>query len=105
MVFCFCKKHIPQRKMKLYRLMILMVRYIIPTVNLIHAVFLLFFFGSIIYTVMKKAFDKRGRILIIEALIEDAEFVLINLHNANTENDQLTTFFGTDTFVRKFRSY
>ena len=87
MVFCFCKKHIPQRKMKLYRLMILMVRYIIPTVNLIHAVFLLLFFVSIIYTVRKKAPGKHGRILIIAALIEDTEFILINLYNANTEND------------------
>ena len=87
MVFCFCKKHIQQRKMKLYRLMTLMVRYIIPTVKLIHAVFLLLFFVSIIYTVRKKAPDKHGRILIIEALIEDTEFILINLYNANTEND------------------
>ena len=25
-------------------------------------------------------------------MIDDAEFILINLYNANTENDQLTTF-------------
>ena len=50
------------------------------------------FFGSIKYTVKKKAFDKNGRILVIEALIDDTEFILINLYNANTENDQLTTF-------------
>ena len=50
------------------------------------------FFGSIKYTVKKKAFDKNGRILVIEALIDDTELILINLYNANTENDQLTTF-------------
>ena len=50
------------------------------------------FFGSIKYAVKKKAFDKNGRILVIEALIDDTEFILINLYNANTENDQLTTF-------------
>ena len=50
------------------------------------------FFGSIKYTVKKKAFDKNGWILVIEALIDDTEFILINLYNANTENDQLTTF-------------
>ena len=50
------------------------------------------FFGSIIYTVRKKASDKHRRILIMEALVEDTEFILINLYNANTENDQLTTF-------------
>ena len=53
---------------------------------------LIAFFGSIKYTVKKKAFDKNGRILVIEALIDDTEFILINLYNANTENDQLTTF-------------
>ena len=41
MALGFRKKHIPQRKMKLDGLMILMVRYIIPRVNLIHVVFLL----------------------------------------------------------------
>ena len=55
--------------------MILIVRYIIPAVNLINAV-------------RNKASDKQGRILIIDALIDDTEFMLINLYNANTENDQ-----------------
>ena len=36
--------------------------------------------------------DKHGRILIIETLIDDTKFILINLFNANTENNQLTTF-------------
>ena len=36
--------------------------------------------------------DKHARILIIEALIDGTEFILINLYNAITENDQLTTF-------------
>ena len=44
------------------------------------------------YTVRKRVADKHGRILIIEALIEDTGFMLINLYNANTENDLLTTF-------------
>ena len=42
--------------------------------------------------VRNKASDKQGRILIIDALIDDTEFMLINLYNANTENDQWTTF-------------
>ena len=50
------------------------------------------FFGSITYTVRKKACDKHGQILIKEALIDDTEFILINLYSANTENDELTTF-------------
>ena len=50
------------------------------------------FFGSITYTVRKKASDNFGRILIIEVLIDDFEFILVKLYNANTEIDQLTTF-------------
>ena len=50
------------------------------------------FFGTIMYTVKKKASDNHGQISIIEALIDDTEFILINLYNANTKNDQLTTF-------------
>ena len=53
---------------------------------------LIAFFGSIMYTVRKRVADKHGRILIIEALIEDTGFMLINLYNANTEKDLLTTF-------------
>ena len=60
------------------------------------------FFGSIIYTVRKKASDKHRRILIMEALVEDTEFILINLYNANTENDQLTTFSELINLLENF---
>ena len=60
------------------------------------------FFSSIIYTVRKKASDKHRRILIMEALVEDTEFILINLYNANTENDQLTTFSELINLLENF---
>ena len=56
--------------MKLDGMMITIVRYTIPTVNLIHAMFLLIFFDSITHTVRKKASDKHGQILIVIALKE-----------------------------------
>ena len=87
----FCKKHIPRRKMKLDGVIILMVRYTIPTVNLVHAVFLLLFLVALRILLGTKGSDKHGRILIPEALIDDTEFMLITLYTANTENDQLTT--------------
>ena len=102
MAFYFCKKHIPQRKMKLDGMRILLFRYIIPTINLIHAVFLLLFLGSITYTVSEKASDKHGKTLIIEALIDDTEFLLINLCNANTENDQQPTFSELTNLLENF---
>ena len=43
-----------------------------------------------------------GRILIAEALIDDTEFILINLYNANTENDQLTTFLEVKNLLENF---
>ena len=60
------------------------------------------FFGSITYTVRKKASDKLGRLLILAALIDDTEFILINLYNANTENDQLTTFSELTNLLENF---
>ena len=54
------------------------------------------------YSVRKKASDKHGQILIIEALIEDTKFILINLYNANTENDQLTTFSELINLLENF---
>ena len=37
---------------------------------------LIAFYSSVTYTVTKKASDKHGQILIIEALIDDTEFIL-----------------------------
>ena len=36
--------------------------------------------------------DKSGRILLVEATVDDTVFVLINTYNANTESEQLETF-------------
>ena len=60
------------------------------------------FFGSITYAIRKKASDKPGQILSIEALIDDTEFTLINLYNANTVNDQLTTFLELTNLLENF---
>ena len=83
MTFYFSKKHIPRMKMKLDGMMILKVRCIILTVNQIQVVFTCCsycsFLSSIALTVRKKASDNHGRILILEALIDDNEFILINL--------------------------
>ena len=101
MAFYFCKTHIPQRKMKLHGMMILIVRCIIPTLKLIHVVFLLLFLVAQ-HTVRKKASDKPGQILIIEALIDDIEFILICI---TLMSRMVNYLFRTDKPVRKFRSY
>ena len=42
------------------------------------------FYGSKIIEQIKKISDKSGRILIVEAKIDDTVFVLINIYNSNT---------------------
>ena len=59
-------------------------------------------YGRIMYTVRKKASDKHGETLIIEALIDETEFILINLYNANTRNDQLATFSELSNLLENF---
>ena len=50
----------------------------------------------------KHGSDKHGRMLIIEALTDDTKFMLINLYNANTENNQLTTFSKLTNMLENF---
>ena len=64
--------------------------------------FLIALFGSTTYTVRKKASDKPGQILIIEALIDDIEFILICI---TLMSRMVNYLFRTDKPVRKFRSY
>ena len=40
--------------------------------------------------------------LIIEALTDETEFILINFYNANTENDQLATFSELSNLLENF---
>ena len=37
--------------------------------------------------------DENGRILILETLIDESQFILINLHNPNTESEQIQIFY------------
>ena len=46
---------------------------------------LIAFFGRKGFTVKKKAECRNRRILILEALLDGSEFILINFCNANTE--------------------
>ena len=54
--------------------------------------------GAAIGFVVSKSFilvnqtaDKNGRLLLIEAFVDDVKFVLINICNCNTEPEQLLT--------------
>ena len=50
----------------------------------------------------KQETDKEGRILILNVSINDSEYVLINLYNANTEKEQIDVLNNMLVLLEKF---
>ena len=50
---------------------------------------LIAYFGTEKFTIKKQQTDHRGRIIILDVSINDSEYTLINLYNANTEKEQI----------------
>ena len=50
---------------------------------------LIVYFETGTFTIKKQQTDKEGRVLILNVSINDSEYILINLYNANTENEQI----------------
>ena len=50
-----------------------------------------------------KKSDKSGRVLLVEATIDDTVFVLINIYNANTESEQLETLSDLVSIIDKVK--
>ena len=48
--------------------------------------------------------DNNGRIIVLEAEIDDEIFVLINLYNPNTDAEQVKTLCELERMVGKIRS-
>ena len=47
--------------------------------------------GSKSFVLTNQTADKNGRLLLVEAIIDDVKFLLINIYNCNTESQQLLT--------------
>ena len=47
--------------------------------------------GSKSFVLANQTTDKNGRLLLIEVIVDDVKFVLINIYNCNTESQQLLT--------------
>ena len=47
--------------------------------------------GSKSFVLTNQTADKIGRLLLIEVIVDDVKFVLINIYNCNTESQQLLT--------------
>ena len=60
------------------------------------------YIGSIEIKVNRIKNDNQGRILIADADINKEIFVLINLHNANTETEQIKTIYELDQLLSDF---
>ena len=59
------------------------------------------FYGSKTIEQINKISDKSGRILLVEATIDDTVFVLINIYNVNTESEQLETLSELVSIIGK----
>ena len=60
------------------------------------------FLGSITFLPKSICKDKNGRILIIEAEIDDETFILISFYNSNTETEQVKSINDLENFITKF---
>ena len=54
------------------------------------------------FIIKKQRTDKEGHILILNVSINDSEYILINLHNANTENEQIDVLSSLFELLEEF---
>ena len=63
---------------------------------------LISYIGTHNFVVNNQKTDNDGRILILDVTINDVNFVLINLYNANTETEQVSVLNNLSSFLEKF---
>ena len=61
------------------------------------------FYGSKTIEQINKISDKSGRVLLVEATVDDTVFVLINIYNTNTESEQLETLLDLVSIIDKVK--
>ena len=66
---------------------------------------LIAFYGNLKICVENKVNDNDGRVLILEATINGSDYLLINLYNANTEKEQLTTIKNLNNLLKDFEDF
>ena len=55
--------------------------------------------------VKNKVNDNDGRVVILEATIDDSDYLLINLYNANTEKGLLTRTKNLNNLLKDFEDF
>ena len=63
------------------------------------------FYGNIIFVIKKQLNGGNGRILILEVTIDDTEYLLINICNANTEQHQLEALQNLSILRENFDNF
>ena len=63
---------------------------------------LISYIGTHNFVVNNQKTDNDGRILILDVTINDVNFVLINLYNANTETEQVSVLNILSSLLEKF---
>ena len=63
------------------------------------------FYRNINVVIRKQLNDKNGRILILEVTTDDTEYLLINIYNANAEQDQLKTQQNLSILLENFGNF
>ena len=58
------------------------------------------YFGNLNFSVDKQVGDKNGRILILDVNIYEIRYVLVNIHNASTEVEQVQVLSELSEFMK-----
>ena len=65
-------------------------------------VVLIAYFGTGTFIIKKQKTDKEGCILILDVSINDSQYILLNLYNANTEIEQIDVFSSLFGLLEEF---
>ena len=55
--------------------------------------------------VLDKKTDKNGRILILDVMVNEINFVLVNIYNPNTETEQVTTLLDLGKMLETIKDF
>ena len=55
--------------------------------------------------VLDKKTDENGRILILDVMVDETNFVLVNIYNPNTETEQVTTLLDLDKILEVIKDF
>ena len=55
--------------------------------------------------VLDKKTDKNGRMLISDVMVDETNFVLVNIYNPNTETEQVTTLLDLGKMLETIKDF